>query len=434
MKRYVIGALVLAAAAAAGAVMYQEYASDQEYGRLIAAGDEALVGDQPLQALEAYSGAIALRPDSMLAHLKRGMIYRTRGEHNQALKDLLLAVELDPTATHPAEVLADTLFSLERYDQAAARYQTYLSLDDRSPQVWYKLGLAQYRAGQIMAASEALERALALDQRLAEAHLLLGLCRRDLGRLPAARASLETATRLAPALTAPREALASLSLVSGDTGRAIDQLEALAAIDPTQPNRLVAVGLANARARRYEAALLALNRAVERFPDEAAVYAALGRVWLEVAEVREDETALRKAVEALTTAASHPDATSTALADLGRARLMLGDAAAAERALVQAVERLPVDPEAHLHLASLARRTGRLQQARDALIRYATLVGDAEPLTSIATQIASDSIRLGEPQIALRWIDRAVDDDGLTPTLVALRRRAEAARVAAPPD
>lgn len=413
--------------------MYTAYASDREYGRLIAAGDEALAADQPLKALEAYSGAIAMRPDSMLAHLKRGMIYRARGEQDQALKDLRRAVELDPTATRPAEVLADTLLSLERYDQAAARYQTYLSLDDRSPQVWYKLGFARYRAGQIAAASEPLERALALDQSLAEAHFLLGLCLRDRGRSSAARASLETATRLAPALTAPREALASLYLASGDSARAIDQLEALAAIDPAEPARLVALGLTHARSRRYEAALLALSRAVERFPDESAVYAALGRVWLEAAEVREDDAALRKAVEALTTAASHEDVSSTALADLGRAWLMTGNAVAAERALVQAVDRLPVDPEAHLHLAALARRTGRVQQARDALIRYATLVGDDEPLAAVATQIASDSIRLGEPQIALRWIDRAIGDSGLTPALAALRRRAEAAQVTAIP-
>lgn len=426
-----IGGLVLAAAAAAGAVMYTAYASDREYGRLIAAGDEALAGNQSFQALEAYSGAVALRPDSMLAHLKRGMIYRTRGEHDLALKDLRRAVELDPTATRPAEVLADTLFSLERYDQSASRYETYLTLDDRSPQVWYKLGLARYRAGRVAAASESLERALALDARLAEAHFLLGLCLRDRGRPTAARASLETAARLAPALIAPREALASLYLSNGDSARAIDQLEALAAIDPAEPSRLVAVGLAHARSRRYDAAVLALSRAVERFPDEAAVYAALGRVWLEAAEVREDDVALRKAIEALTTAASHTDVTSAALADLGRAWLMAGDPAEAERALAQAVDRLPVAPDAYLHLAAVSRRTGRVQHARDALIRYATLMGDSEPLASVAIQIASDSIRLGEPQLALRWIDRAVDDVGLTPALVALRRRAQAAQLVA---
>jgi hypothetical protein len=72
-----------------------------------------------------------------------------------------------------------------------------------------------------------------------------------------------------------------------------------------------------------------------------------------------------------------------------------------------------------------------VQEARDALIRYATLVGDTEPLTGVATQIASYSIRLGEPALALRWIDRAVDESGTTPALSLLRQRAEDAGKAA---
>lgn len=431
VRRYVIGCLVLATAAAAGAGMYTAYTSDREYVRLIAAGDDALSSGQSLRALEAYSGAIALRPDSMLAHLKRGMIYRSRGELTEALKDLRRAADLDPTATRPAEILGDTHLSLQRFEQAAARYETYLSLDDGSAGVWYKLGLARYRAGKAAAALEPLQRAVAIDKGMAEAHFLLGLCLRDLKRAAPARASLETAARLSPGLTAPREALAALFTSTGDNARALDQLEALAALDPWQPDRFVALGLAHARSRRFDAAVLALSRAVERFPDAPQVYAALGKVWLDAAEVREDTQALRNAIEALSTAASHGDVTSAALTDLGRAWLIAGNTAAAERALRRAIDQRPVDPAAFLHLATVARYGGRTQEARDSLIRYATLLGDAEPLAAIATQIASDSIRLGEPQVALRWIDRAIDDAGTTPALASLRRRAEAAHAAA---
>ena len=171
--------------------------------------------------------------------------------------------------------------------------------------------------------------------------------------------------------------------------------------------------------------MLTLSRAVERFPDETAVYAALGHVWLEAAETRDDSIALKKAVEALTTAASHSDATSDTLTDLGRALLASGDAAGAESALRQALTRLPVRPDAYRYLAAIVVKDGRVQDARDALIRYATLVGDAEPVASIATQIASYSLRLNEPQLALRWIDRAMDEGGSTATLPALKMRAE---------
>jgi protein O-GlcNAc transferase len=426
MPRHV-AALVLLVAAVAGAAAYNAYATDREYGRLIALGDHAVAEDQPFRALEAYSGAIALRPESMLAHLKRGVVYRQRGELDAALADLWRAAQLDATATRALESLGDAYMTLGRFDRAAARFQAHVALDDRSARVWYKLGLAWYRDNRAAEAIEPLHRAVALDKSMAEAHALLGLCHRDLGDHTRARSALETATQLAPGLIAPREALAALHLAAGESARAIDQLEALAALDPTQPERLVALGLAHARLRRHDAAVLTLTRAVERFPESPHVWAALGHVWLDAAELRGEGGALKKAFEALSTAASHPDVTSEALTDLGRASLLAGDPAGAEHWLRLALARLPIHADAFLHLGTLAARGGRPQEARDAWVRYATLLDESASLAPVAAQIASLSLRLGDPHVALRWIDRAVDEIGATPALATLRRRAEAA-------
>jgi tetratricopeptide (TPR) repeat protein len=428
VRRYFAAFLALAAVGATSAGVYTAYATDREYARLIAIGDQAARGDEPFQALEAYSGAIALRPESMLAHLKRGRTYRERGDLDRAARDLRRAVELDPTATLALELLGDTFLSMQRHDRAAERYRAYLALDDRSPQVWYKLGLALYRGGQMADATSPLQRAIALDGQSAEAQFVLGLCYRDQGDRGLARAAFETAVRTSPGLAAPREALAALYADSGDMSRSIDQLEALAALDPARPDRFVAIGLAHARARRHEAAVLTLSRAVERFPTDPGVYGALGRVWLDMADTRDDPVALKKALEALSTAAAHNDVTSETLTHLGRARMMAGDAVAAERALSRATARTPVEPDAYQHLATLTARSGRLQEARDALIKYAALVGDMRPLAAIATQIAAYSVRLGDSPTALHWIDRAVDEAGDTPALTDLRRRALALR------
>ena len=80
----------------------------------------------------------------MLAHLKRGRTYRERGELESAARDLRRAVELDPTATLPLELLGDTYLSLARYDRAVERFEAYLSLDDRSA-----ARLVQARAGAL---------------------------------------------------------------------------------------------------------------------------------------------------------------------------------------------------------------------------------------------------------------------------------------------
>jgi len=71
MRRVLILAAVLAVAAAAATVVYQ-VTRDRDYRTQLTRGDTALRLDQSTTAIEAYSGAVALRPDSMLARLRRG--------------------------------------------------------------------------------------------------------------------------------------------------------------------------------------------------------------------------------------------------------------------------------------------------------------------------------------------------------------------------
>jgi tetratricopeptide (TPR) repeat protein len=422
----ILAVILFAVAGVAGALAFGALANEREFDRQIAAGDAALVAERPNQAIEAYSGAIARNSDSMLAHYKRGTVYQSQNELEAALRDFRTASDLDPSSLRALESLGDVNIALGRHDRAVERYEAFVALDERNPRVLYKLGLARYRAVRTKAAMTPLQQALAIDPAMGEAHYVLGLAQRDLGQLAAAKKSLEEAARRSPASqTSAREALADVYLLDGDYSRAINQLEALAALEPARPERAVAVGLAQARAGREDAGVITLSRAVERFPDAPQVYAALGHVWLTEAQRRGDRVALLKAVKALSQAAGRSDATSETLAELGRAYLLAGDRAAAERALRQAVAKLPVPPDAFLQLADVTARDGRIQDARDALLNYATLVGDEKPLTTVATQIGDYSVRLGEPALAVRWFDRAIDEGGPNSTLQL--RLAEAA-------
>jgi tetratricopeptide (TPR) repeat protein len=401
-----------------GALAYSTWANERDFDRLMAGGDEAVATDRHFQAIEAYSGAIARNPESVLAYLKRGSVYYTQNELEAALRDLRRATELDPGAARAIEMLGDVNVGLGRGERAVEQYEAFIALDDRNARVLYKLGLARYRVGRIHAAAEPLQQALAIDPSLGEAYYVLGLVQRDLDDLPAARKSLVEAARRSPASqTAAREALAQVYALEGDHPRAIAELEAVAALDPARAERTVALGLAQARAGREDAAVITLSRAAESFPDASAVYSALGHVWLTAAERRGDRVALNKALEALMQAANHADASSETFAELGRAWLLAGDARAAERALRQSVAKLPVPPDAYLQLADVTARDGRIQDARDALLKYATLVGDDRPLTSVAVRIGDYSVRLGDPSLAVRWFDRAIDDGGANAAL-----------------
>ncbi|MFM8535477.1 MAG: tetratricopeptide repeat protein, partial [Acidimicrobiia bacterium] len=302
MRRTAIAVVIVALAGVAGALAFGALANEREFDRLIADGDAAVAADRGFQAIEAYSGAIALKPDSMLAHYKRGAVYQEQNEFEAALRDFRTAADLDASSLRAIESLGDVNVALGRHERAVERYETFAALDDRNPRVFYKLGLSRYRAGRTQAAIQPLQQALQIDAGLGEAHYVLGLVQRDLGQLAPARKSLEEAARRSPASqTAAREALADVYLLDNDYGRAINQLEALAALEPTRADRAIALGLAQARAGRDDTAVTTLSRAVERFPNAPQVYAALGHVWLIEAQRRSDRVALNKAVEALST-------------------------------------------------------------------------------------------------------------------------------------
>ena len=421
MKRFLLVLLLLAGSLAA-AYGFFETRRERNYRRLIDKGEVALAAGNTSAAIEAFSGAVALKSDSMLGYLRRGEAYRRRRELDDALRDLLQASELDPTAPRPLELLGDVNASLLRYDRAAARYQAYLAIDDQSPRVLYKLGLVRYRAGQPAEGVGVLRKALTLDPRFAEAEYVLGLCLRDVHRNSEALAALTRAVDLTPALLPAREELAELYGRLGRVDEHLTQLEALAALDPG-PSRSIALGLAYSRAGMIDRAVPTLRQAAERYPDVAYIDVALGRVWLEAAQAHADRVALGKALEALEGAVGNDDS-SEALTLFGRALLLATDHELAERMLQDATTREPVDPNAFFYLADAAERCDHPRIALQALLDYRTLTGEERDVRrgiAMAERIGNLSMRAQDPKAAVAWYQRALDAGGGTDPVLLVR-------------
>lgn len=424
MKRSIFALAVLALALAGGVAAYQTVAQ-RNYSALLTRGDTALRDDQTFNAIEAYSGAIALRPASMLAYLRRGQTYLRRGDRGDleaAARDFRTAAALDPTATHPLEALGDALFQSQLYARAASAYERYARLDDRSARVTYKLALSRYRDREINGAIVALKDTLRLDEHHADAQYLFGLCLREQGRAADALKAFEKAVAMAPGLVPAREELADLYAALNRHTDELEQLQMVAGLDRDHIARQVAIGLAHARAGHWDLAVLTLGGALERSPNEPEIYRALGKVWLE--RPRDDRTFLSKAREALERVASSPSATSDTLTLYGRALLQGGDVEGAEHALEQATRRFPVDPHAFMLYASTAEKQSHFESARRALIQYSGLTSDDADFAQRAARIASLSLRLKDPDTALHWIARGLENDPTNAALHILARRA----------
>ena len=400
----------LLAVAVGGTVVYQAAARQQAYQNLIVRGDAALRDGQTFAAIEAYSGAIELRPSSMLAYLRRGETYRQRGDRGDldlAARDLRTAATLDPGSTRPLEELGDVLYQLHRYDRAAEAFERSARIDDRSPRVTFKLAQARYSQGDFDAAMTNATQALRLDDKMSSAYYVLGLCLREKGRAADALAALEKAAALEPGSIPVREELAELYRSLDRRADELVQLQLLAGLDRTHVERQVAVGLAHARAHRWELAALTLGNALERAPNDPTLHAALGGVWLDAARARDDRVALEKAQEALQRAASNPAASSAVLTLYARALLESDDHVTAERVLQTAITRYPLDPNALLLYAAAAEREQHFAAARDALIKYGAITADKMDIAARAAHIASLSLRLNEPDVAVAWLQRA---------------------------
>ena len=207
-----------------------------------------------------------------------------------------------------------------------------------------------------------------------------------------------------------REQLAELYGRIGRRDDRVGQLEALLALDPG-PAREVALGLAYARMGQIDRAIPALRHAAEKYPDDQYVYVALGRVWLDAAQVRGDRIALGKAIEALEPAGARAGS-SEALTLLGRALMLAGQVARAELVLRQATQRLPADPLSFAYLADAAERLGHAEMARGALFDYRAVKGqerDTRREAGMAARIAALSMRASDPATAVTWYGRAAE-------------------------
>jgi tetratricopeptide (TPR) repeat protein len=411
MRRAFLAIAVLTLAALAATVAF-EVIRDRDYRTLIAHGDDALRNDLTFPAVEAYSGAVALRPDAMLPHLRRGEAYQRRGDLEAAVRDFRDAAALDGAATRPREELGDALYQLQRYDAASTAYQSALALDDRLTRVEYKLAIARYRAGDLKNTITLLSKLTRGNEATAEMHYLLGLGLKDSGRAPDAQHAFEKAIAMSPGFIAAREELSDLYGRERRRTDALEQLQVLAGLDRTHVERQVLVALAQAKAGHTEPAVVTLGTALERTPDDPRVYQALGQVWLQDAEAHDDRLSLNKAVEALERAATGSNASSDTLTWFGRALLRDEQIDRAEQVLQLATTRFPVDATAFFYYADAAERLKHLDAARQALIDFAALQGDDGQVAERAEHIAKLSMQLSDPAAAAKWLRKAVDEGG----------------------
>jgi predicted Zn-dependent protease len=98
---------------------------------------------------------------------------------------------------------------------------------------------------------------------------------------------------------------------------------------------------------------------------------------------------------------------------------MTSDAETAERMLLDATRKAPVEPLAFAYLADAAERLGHYTVARQALLDYDALIGDTDThrRSQQDTRLGDLSLRINDPAAAATYFLRAAD--GTDATLLA---------------
>lgn len=421
--KWMLVVVAILGSVAGGIVVFQRMDRDRQYRQLLAQGEQALQTGNTYTAIEDFSGALALRPDSMVAYYWRGQAYHADHHDDWAIRDLREASRIAPDAVQPLVALGEVYDSRNESIEAARWYgEAADRLHDEDPALLYALALARYRAGSPAAAIDPLRRAIDRNDSVAQTYYLLGLVYRDTNKIEDAIDALRHAIKIAPSLTPAREELADLFRAQGRLAEEVAELQDLAALDRND-DRQIAIAMAAARRGQFDTALAVLSDVSSSAADASHVQLARGRVYLTRAERTLDRRSAQRAQEVLEQALAGSARRSEGLALYGRALYLMGDPRAAERILREAVTTSPIDPEAFEYLADACERLSHTADARDALINLDALEGDtATPGArgARARRIGVLALQADDPKRAVDYLDQAVDAGDTEATTLGL--------------
>ena len=111
-----------------------------EAGMRLNLGMALSMAGRPREAVPQLQAALKLRPDLLPASLFLGAAQVELGQPAKAVEHLETFVAAQPDHRDARQMLAETLLSLERHEQAARQYRVLTDQGPQDPKAWYGLG------------------------------------------------------------------------------------------------------------------------------------------------------------------------------------------------------------------------------------------------------------------------------------------------------
>jgi serine/threonine-protein kinase len=207
--------------------------------------------------------AIALRPDSEVAHNNLAGSLVISGQFEEAIRECKIAIKLDPNYASPHSNLGVIFLRKNQLDDAIREYQTAIRLSPKWANFHVQLGNALLEKGEFDKAIQVYRRAIELDPNSSDPHGNLGNTLVKIKHMEEAIQEYRLAMELNPKDAAPHHNLANYFHDIGKEDDAIREYETAISLEPklAAPHN----GLANCIGKKGQlvAAILEYRKAIE---------------------------------------------------------------------------------------------------------------------------------------------------------------------------
>lgn len=216
-----------------------------------------------------------------------GVIYHQRGAHDEAIRQISLALKTNPKSAAAHNNLANALKQLMRFDEALASYDKAISINPDYIEALNNRGDTLNELKRFNEALTSCDRAIKLKSDYAEAFNNRGVALVGLMRLDEAMASYDRAIALKPDCAEAFSNRADVFNKRNDPLKAVENCESAIRFKPNFPVAYYNRGVALQILKRFDEALANYDQAIALKPDYAEALCARGKAFSELRRLDE---------------------------------------------------------------------------------------------------------------------------------------------------
>jgi serine/threonine-protein kinase len=230
-------------------------------------GNELRKAKKQEKAVGYYLAALAVRPETVAAHINLGVALGEKGERDEAIQEFRTTIEIDPKFAIAHNNLGRALQEKGERDEAIREFRTAIEIDPNYAVAHHNLGNALKEKGERDEAIREYRTAIKLDHKYAVAHLNLGNTLKVKGERDEAirefRTAIELNDKLAPAHFGLGVALGE----KGERDEAIREFRTAIDLDPQDALTHAVLGQALLAQGRFAEAREATRRCLQLLPE-----------------------------------------------------------------------------------------------------------------------------------------------------------------------